>query len=248
MLKLIKSIVKKIITSLYKVFGVKIEKAFSYFIINFRLISKNIYFYQPLYKLNTKFLFVSNRIERECEDRWSAIESHIDGQPTSFMDIGSQFGYFVLRMAEKGYFSLGVEREDDSIWLSNQVRNLSGLSNANFVKIDITPETILGLPTVDVVSCMSIFHHWAGKNHDLEYANQIMIEIAKRTKKMLFFDTGQSNENATWSEKIDFMKPSPKKWIQGYLNDLGFSQVIHLGDFDAIHISSQKRHLFLAIK
>jgi hypothetical protein len=75
-----------------------------------------------------------------------------------------------------------------------------------------------------------------------------MIEIAKRTKKMLIFDTGQSNENATWSEKLDFMKPSPKKWIQGYLNDLGFSQVIHLGDFDAIHISSQKRHLFLAIK
>ncbi|MDP6964133.1 MAG: hypothetical protein QGF46_08215, partial [Planctomycetota bacterium] len=45
-----------------------------------------------------------------------------------------------------------------------------------------------------------------------------------RTKRMLIFDTGQSNENATWSEKLDFMKPSPKKWIQGYLNDLGFSK------------------------
>jgi hypothetical protein len=120
------------------------------------------------------------------------------------------------------------------------------MDHVAFLNIGIDSITVKGLPNVDVLCCMSIFHHWV-RESEFEEADKIFTELANRTNA-IFFETGQSNEeNVDWTKDLEFMNPDPVSWIEQYLKSKGFGAVKQLGEF-ATHLSSAPRMLFYASK
>jgi len=246
--RIIKIPVKAILTLIYSIVGNRIESWFAYLMINLRCVARGVYFYQPLYNVNNKYVFVTTTIERPCDDRMAVIDEQLkDINAGSFMDVGSQFGYFVYAMAEKGLVSFGIELSPDSVWLSKKIGEINKISNCGFLNIDVTPESVKSLPAVDIVSCMSVYHHWV-RNNDFNYADKIMDSLCSRARKAIVFDTGQNDEIAPWASSLNFMGDDPKIWIEKYLKSKGFSSVKYLGEFTASHVSETPRHLFVAIR
>jgi hypothetical protein len=203
--------------------------------------------YQPLYGAEEPYLSQFPATKRFCDERWTTMAPHL---PTSgsAMDIGSQNGYFVFQMATHGLIALGIEREDPAYRASQILALLNSVDRASFVHLEITDATVRDLPTVDVVVCMAVFHHWVHQ-HDLDYATRIMRALAARTGSVMVFETGQPDQTQIWwSQKLGFMGDNPRPWIDDFLKDLGFAQVQHVGEFVAKEQSKFKRHLFICKK
>lgn len=246
-MKLIKKNIRKILSKLYQARGKSIERFIYNMLIHFRWLSKKIYAYQPFFGEASKNLKFKHVLERECEDRWDVIKKTIPDNCYFVSDVGSQNGYFLMKMVEQGYYGIGYEIDEDSTWISKQIALINNMHNANFYNVNVTPEISAHMPSSDITICMSVFHHWV-RNQSLSYANDVMQGIVNSTRKCLIFETGQSDEEADWASSLDFMKDSPKEWIRNYLIELGFKEVKYLGDFNASHISNVNRHLFVAYK
>jgi len=203
-------------------------------LVNFGVIEK----YQPLYGLS------SESSERSCQDRWSAIEAVLPQERFSFLDIGSQLGYFTFCAAEKGAFAIGVERSPYFYRVANSIRNLQSITNAAFINMELNSETVQSLPRFDVICCLSVFHHWV-----LDWGESVALAQLKQLceKAQCFvFETGQYNESSQkFAEHLKFMGEDHKNWIRQTLRSFGFSEVRDLGDFPT-HLSSVPRTLFYA--
>ena len=218
---------------------------YSYAAINVLKISGLAMLYQPLYGIKTSRILGKTAPERDCEDRWELISTCLDDGPGIFMDLGSQLGYFVFKMAEKGYFGIGIERNRPSCSMARHLTHVNGIDSTMFLCEDLSPETIGAMPRADVTFCLSIFHHWV-REHGLEYADAMMQVVADKCKSQLLFETGQSNEQSgRWPEILSFMGDDPRGWIDNYLRSLGFSDVRCLGEVPT-HVSSSPRYLFVA--
>jgi len=209
--------------------------------------NEKLYAYQPLVLPDTVRDSIQwHAIERACEARWLAIEKHLPTEGAA-IDIGSQHGFFVFHMAQRGLNAIGIERQASSCHVSTMLKLINDVPNATFFNQDINDVTVKNIPHVNVASCLSVFHHWV-RERDLSYARSIMQEIANKCG-LLFFETGQSNEkNVTWSDALRFMGDDPKKWIHEFLIELGFTKVECLGEFQVEHISDVPRYLFMASK
>ena len=215
-----------------------------------RLVQENerVYAYQPLWRVEELTGARALRAtERTCHDRWIVMEPHLP-KHGSFMDVGSQNGYFVFQAAAHGLTAQGVERDPVAHKLATLLALGHGVERATFIRMDVTPDTVGNLPTVDCISCMSVFHHWV-RNASLEVATAVMKGLAARCTSTLFFETGQNNEaGAWWAHHLDFMGDDPELWTSNYLKFLGFSRVVNLGRFAADHVAGVPRTLFVATK
>jgi hypothetical protein len=71
-----------------------------------------------------------------------------------------------------------------------------------------------------------------------------MAGLLEKTRKIMFFETGQSNEtNASWASYLPNMHPNPPEWIARYFISLGASKVKYLGEYET-HLSAVTRSLF----
>lgn len=196
--------------------------------------------YQPIYGDD------ESKGQRMCADRWNVMKQFLPQKQFSFMDIGSQIGYFTFHAANAGAVSLGVERNKRYCEVAQAIKAIRKIDHVTFLNMSIDSHTVKGLPNVDVMCCMSIFHHWV-REYDFEKADNIFTELCHRTK-ILFFDTGQANErNTDWAGTLEFMNPEPVDWIDNYLRAKGFKTVKQLGVFPT-HLSEVPRMLFYAAK
>lgn len=184
--------------------------------------------------------------QRLCSDRWNEMKNYLPEGQFSFMDIGSQIGYFTFQAASEGAVSFGVERNKRYCEVAQAIKSIRKMDHVAFLNIGIDDFTVKGLPNVDVLCCMSIYHHWV-RESGFEVADKIFSQLCDKTKA-IFFDTGQSNEIKTdWAETLSFMDPDPLVWIENYLKEKGFSTVTRLGEFPT-HLSEIPRMLFYASK
>ncbi|KAA3633962.1 MAG: DUF1698 domain-containing protein [Calditrichaeota bacterium] len=196
--------------------------------------------YQPVYGEEV------SSSQRLCQDRWNIMKQYLPKSDFSFMDIGSQIGYFTFQAAAEGAVSFGVERSKRACQVANAIKELRNMEHAAFLNMGVDSFTVKGLPKVDVLCCMSIYHHWVRESGFAE-ADKIFTELTAKTNA-LFFDTGQSNEeNTDWTESLEFMNPDPIAWIENYLKEKQFTKVIQLGLFGT-HLSHIPRMLFYAEK
>ena len=237
--------IKALARSSYLKLNLPIGHLYSYAAINVLKVSGLAMLYQPLYGINTSMVLGKTAPERGCEDRWALINTCLGDGPGIFLDLGSQLGYFVFRMAERGYFSIGIERDAPSCSMARHLTHVNGIDSTVFLCKDVTPSTLESMPRADVTFCLSIFHHWV-REHGLEYADAMMQAIASKCTSQLFFETGQSNEQSgRWPDILSFMGDDPKGWIDNYLGTLGFSDVRCLGEVPT-HVSLNPRYLFIA--
>lgn len=185
---------------------------------------------------------------RGCIDRFEAFYALVPkNKPLSVLDIGCNQGYFVFRMAERGGLCIGIDWDRHKIEVAHALATVYNLPNALFAQMEVNEEIAATFPKVDMVICLSIFHHWACKLGE-NRAKEIMITISNCAEKYLIFETGQPNEvKKEWAEKLSFMAPDHETWIRKFLFELGFNKVHNVGQFST-SLSNVPRSLYVAVR
>jgi len=232
--------VKRLILNFIYIFDVKCLAAKLVFL---RIVG-GIHKYQP-----DPFKSVSEaNIGRHCADRFTEINKRItDGKALSVLDVGCNEGYFTFKMAERGGICIGIDWGADQVSNARDLAKHYNVPNALFARMEINEETISGLPDVDLVICMSIFHHWARKDGEVA-ARSILQQICTKANRYLVFETGQPDEKkADWADSISFMGNDHEGYVNSMLREFGFTSVSSLGVF-ATTVSDEPRVLYLAEK
>jgi SAM-dependent methyltransferase len=173
--------------------------------------------------------------------RWEAIESNLDITHGSVMDIGCNLGYFILRLAEKGFYGIGIDTEYGNVKIAQYAQRKAGIENAAFSNMSVTPGNVEVLPEVDVLIFFSVWHHWIVA-YGLEKALEMLSIIWGKTRHVMFFESGEDTEI-----QILQITEEPAHWVRtrleqacpdGTISVIGkFSRGTHMKE-------EQKRTLF----
>lgn len=167
--------------------------------------------------------------KRPGDDRWTLIEPELPIAHGSVIDLGCNLGFFVFRSHNKGFIAHGMDSNPWNIKVARTLSELWNLQGVSFEVARLTPEYAAGIPSYDVVLCLSLIHHII-LHQGLDAASQVLLHLRKKTKKVLFFEMGQSDEIGTsWAHKLPPMNPTPEIWIRNWPLDAVFSRVKPLG-------------------
>jgi len=206
--------------------------------------------YQKTYNPKGILHLANEDSKRNCDDRFNTLKAGLNvNEIRSYLDIGSQLGYFVFKMTEANpaLIGQGVELDPITCAYSNAIVMLNEVKNVSFTNAKMSLTYAEALPNYDIISFLSVFHHVVHFD-GFEAADKIMRELYKKTNKYFAFETGQFDEKGYyWSENLSFMGNEPLQWIQKYLEGLGYKEVKHLASFGT-HLSDKKRGLFLCKK
>ena len=143
--------------------------------------------------------------------RWEAIEKHIGIDSGSAMDIGSNLGYFVLRLAEKGFFTLGLDTAYENIKVAQYAQKKAAIDNAAFSFMTVKPDNVNSLPDVDILIFFSVWHHWI-EDFGHEQAADMLATLWSKTHHVMFFETGEDKEILQLG-----IKEAPAQWAKSEL-------------------------------
>lgn len=82
-----------------------------------------------------------------------------DVEGKSFLDIGSNFGYFCLELAKRGAVTHGIERDSRRSTASQCMALKLGLEDAHFSNEDALEFVKTTAETFDYVILLNVFHH-----------------------------------------------------------------------------------------
>jgi SAM-dependent methyltransferase len=188
------------------------------------------------------------RGERSCLDRWAMIGPQLSRHGIgSVLDLGCAEGFFVRQAASvTGCFALGIDADIRRLTIAQMASFLDEAHNVGFMLARITPDLIDRLPQFDAVFFLSVLHHVMSE-HGEDHARNLLCRIRLKTRIMLIFDMGQSDETVQpWAKLLPAMGDSPDRWIAAFLRSAGYSVVETLGE-TAGYQGSGRRTLFLAL-
>ena len=170
-----------------------------------------------------------NDATRECEDRLAIIRNHLPASSRNVIDLGSNAGYYLFRLAELGYLCHGLEPDPDLVHFTSLAMYLSNSKRVSCECGKLTSSYVQGMPYYDVVLCLSVMHHIILAD-GVDFAEEIIKSLALKTNHVMLFEMGQSNEiGADWSDNLPKMEPNPQIWISEWLAKCGFRCVETLG-------------------
>ena len=132
---------------------------------------------------------VKAKRENGTIQRLKLIESIIEEEPSSILDIGSAEGFFSMALAQRGNFVAAFEGKKQRSMIGQITARKNGINNVAFYNSNLDIEIAKSLPVFDTVLCLAVWHHWV-RLHDLEYANKLLQVIWSKTDKRMFFETG----------------------------------------------------------
>jgi hypothetical protein len=183
------------------------------------------------------------------ESRWAAMFPMIRSQEVaSAVDIGACEGYFSIELGADGIPTIAIESNPGNIRTALLAVRRSGTRNVGVLAMEVTPENVGTLPTSDCVLCLSIWHHFVRK-HGLDEATAMLEAIWQQTRKVMFFDTGETEMTADYG--LPAMTPDPRSWLSDYLaRTCLHSRIEHLGSHRAFDPSGNpyRRNLFAVIR
>ena len=180
--------------------------------------------YQPVPWLGTK----SSKREKSTFDRWQAIHEDLSLEKGTMVDIGCNVGFFTMKFAEKGFFSLGIDGDSENIYVANLARQVGKVDQSAFMNCFLTPDNVTDLPDVDVITFFSVWHHWIGL-YGLDKARAMLAVLWSKTKHSLYFEGGEDTE-------IDILgvNTKPQDWILEELRAVcQDAEISILGRFDS---------------
>ncbi len=222
----------------------KLTKFFALVYINMVRVFKLSELYQPTYNPNHYHLFGKEDGKRASQDRVDFMKQNMDfSQIGSYLDIGSQLGYFVFKIAEgQKILAQGLEVAYVPWAYSNAIVSLNDLDNISFIKAKLTSDLAEKLPFYGAISFLNVFHHVV-HFEGFEEAGKIMKILSKKCKYFIF-ETGQYGEQGQyWSKDLAFMGENPEEWVAKYLEGLG-CQIIAKKQFSN-HLNSNSRTFFI---
>lgn len=177
--------------------------------------------------------------------RWREMERVVhDLRIETAIDVGCNGGWFVLRLAECGVVTVGVEEDRRFCRMLSYESNRRGLSNVGVMAIHVDSDTVRVLPQTDAVLFLSVWHHVV-KASGLDAASDILRRLWDKVDKVLFFETGQAEIPPDFG--LPTMGPDPAEWLASYLaNTCPGSEVQHLGEHEGFAPSGEQcfRSLF----
>lgn len=222
----------------------------AYIVVNAIRFFRLVEFYQPTCNPKGYKLLGQDNPKRLSEDRLQQILGAIDlSSVHSYLDIGSQLGFYVFRFSEvrPELKAHGMEKDTVAHTYAQALKSLNRAANVFFVNRKITIASARSLPSYDLITFMNVFHHIVHFD-GFEAADGIMRELYMKCNKCFVFETGQFDEKGYyWSDNLSFMGDHPIGWIQDYLLKIGYDTVALIG-FNGTHLSDQKRGLFLCTK
>lgn len=197
--------------------------------------------YQPVFGSNTR-----KELTRPCSDRWDVIAPQLPKTKGSVLDIGCNIGYFSFKCAEMGQLAVGIDYHRYNILICSAIAHKNDVKNVHFIRQFTNPDFVELLPCFNTIINLSVFHHWV-KQFGKDRAFEMMRTLSGKCERLVF-ETGQSDEiGSQWPEILSFMGSKPEVWIETFLREIGFSEVVSLGKFST-GLTSAKRTMFLASK
>lgn len=167
---------------------------------------------------------------RQSEKRWSIIRTYLPANCRTAVDLGSGEGFFAFQLAELGITTIGVDNDRPALFVAWQKCIAEGSRGVGFIRQDITHEFVQGMPCVDVVLNLSVFHHLM-HFHGLDWCAHLLRILRTKINLAMFFEMGQSDEYVErGSRKIPDMGPDPQGWIRNFLLEQGYSKVEKIGE------------------
>jgi hypothetical protein len=183
------------------------------------------------------------------ETRWSAIVPVVREQGVeSAVDVGTAQGYFAMMLGEAGVPTVGIEGTPTAFRTAILAVRKSGLENVGVLALRLTPSNVSSVPEADCVLCLSVWHHFVRQN-GFEQATEMLETIWSRSRKVMFFDTGENEMTPDF--RLPPMEPDPETWLRGYLAETcRGSRIEQLGmhkAFDPFGVPCE-RNLFAVIR
>lgn len=157
------------------------------------------------------------------ESRWRAIQGVLDSlpagarKPRSGVDIGSNTGYFTIALAERGIATVGVEPAPVCYRTALLAIRRAGLTDrAAVLVLAMNPTNIELVPDGDVVLFLSVWHHFV-RGFGFEAATEMLEQIWRRTRVMLFFETGENEMPPEFG--LPPMEPDAGTWLAAFLEE-----------------------------
>jgi hypothetical protein len=183
------------------------------------------------------------------ESRWDAMAPVIRSEAVqSAIDIGACEGYFAIELAEAGVHTIAIESAPGNYRTMLFAVKRSGTPNVGVLAMEVTPENVDTLPLSDCVLCLSIWHHFV-RSHGLEQATAMLEAIWQRSRKVMFFDTGEAEMTPDYG--LPPMLPDPRSWLADYLGrTCAGSRIEHLGLHGAFDPAGNpcRRNLFAVMR
>lgn len=186
--------------------------------------------------------------------RFNAMKSYLDRHALTngtVVDYGCNVGYFSLSLCREGFRAYGVERDWPSLDIAYTSARIAKLPFYP-VHLMITPQTIDDMPCGDVSICLSVWHHWV-REYGMNIATDLLKSLFAKTRKVLFFDTGEREMSADYH--LPFADNDPQLWLENYFKQhLSPSGIELLGQFKAFSPKGTEknqsvvRHLFAIAK
>ena len=181
--------------------------------------------YQPVQAPELKENWTLSRKSTDRLDKINAFlkeKGLLPPDSKSYLDVGSSYGWFVSKMDQAGFESYGLEQDYIAISVGIQIY---GLKQKQIINSNLELFLKEASDTFDVVSLLSVLHHFE-LSHDSIKPEELIRMIDKLTNKVLFFETGQSHEQA-FGKRLS-------KWtddfIIGWLKEnTTFQHIINLG-------------------
>lgn len=187
-------------------------------------------------------------LTRKCSDRLLKMQDFLrqNGmtENLSYLDIGSFYGWFVHKMTEFGLDGHGVELDPIAASVGYGCYRLSPS------RIHVKDTSIwLRSPdkTYDVVSCLSVLHHFVFGSQRIS-AEEFIRLLARATGKVLFLDTGEEHESWFNGQLNGWNPDFIEQWVLAHTD---FKRAHRLGtDEDARppHANDYGRTLFAFVR
>lgn len=186
---------------------------------------------------------------RRCRDRFEMMlellrQRGIETNGLTLLDCSCSYGWFLREFKRKGVTVLGIDRDPISVQIG---RLALSLSPKDIIEADLVSCLTSCSDSFDIVLFLSILHHFA-LGQEKGNVGQILRQLDRIAKRVLFIDTGQNHEQ-WWSNTLP-------EWDDAYIVSVirqhtSFTDIVKLGeDRDNIgpYQNQYQRSLFACLR
>ena len=128
--------------------------------------------------------------------------------------MGCNSGWFSYRLASAGVATIGVESDPPMTRTAIYVARRAQPLPLGILYLHIDANTVEMLPEADCILLLSVWHHMV-RDYGLDVADAILRALWRKTRKLLLFDTGESE--CVEEFHLPPMVPTPEIWLETHL-------------------------------
>lgn len=181
--------------------------------------------------------------------KWQLINETLPEGATSALDIGCYNGFFALNLAARGMFTVALDPNRDLLNLGQLAATAARIDKVAFCPMTIDPDSVRGLPQVDVTLVLSVMHYWI-QAYGWDVATDMLSVVWGKTRRCLYFEIPNPCENKKLVSELARMGKTEsecREFIRKTLVSLESCKVTYLDylvtDFRG---DNEKRHIFMA--